>query len=239
MLALLAVGWSLSGVAVPLYDGLSFPQDAYRYAPARTGAPAATAAVAQLSVDQGINASGSVVNSAERGPQIQLYVPRGALRASAPIDLRAQPGPVAGSFTPGEPVSNVYAISATSPGGEVLINAAADRIRVTLRAAVHKVAPVMHYRAEPTEAWRALATFPLGHGSFVADAPGFGDYVLVRVSGGVANAGSPGTTSGSGGGGGAVWLLVGVLLLASVLASVVVTTQRRRADPAAPAESSG
>jgi hypothetical protein len=212
VLGLLGLGWLISPDVVPIYDGLSYPQDPYRYVAA---APAPTAAQATVQLRDGTNPGGVVLNSVERGPQVQLYLPAGVLQAeptSTSASLAVTPVELTGSATPDQPASNVYRFSA---GAGVSLVADRAPIQVTLRAAVHRSPPVMYYRTGPTDRWQRLRTRGLGHASFNATAPGFGDYVLVRGTGG------------GGAGDARVFVVVGMLLVVSLVASALLVLRRR------------
>ena len=94
---LLAAGALLSPTAVPLYDGVGFPDEPYRYVPPRSSDDfVASAARVELRVVDGVNAGGLLANSNELGPQVSVYAPPKAFQvAGAPkaseIRLRADP----------------------------------------------------------------------------------------------------------------------------------------------------
>src|SRR5690242_5666775 len=79
---LLTVGWLASSGGVPLYDGVHFPQDPYRYTTPKPGEPAAKAAKASVPLVDGRNVGGVVLNTGETGPQVQLYLPPQSLRGA-------------------------------------------------------------------------------------------------------------------------------------------------------------
>ena len=214
--AVLALGaaWLVSPTVVPIYDGLSFPQDPYRYVGA---SPPPEAAHATLTLTGGVNRGGAVLNTPERGPQVQLYVPPGALRAASPtVEVTVTPVEMAGSTTADQPVSNVYRFAG---GASTALASGRAPIQVTLRAAEHKSPPVMYYRSGPTDRWERLPTRGLGHASFNATAPGFGDYVLVR--------GAAAAAAGE-----RVVLGIVGLLGVSIVASLLTALRRRKAAEA-------
>ena len=187
VLVLLAGAWVATPSPVPLYDGVGFPDEPYRYVPARDdNLPAATAAQVQLPVEGGINTRGLIANSAERGPQVTVYAPPQAFQVArpdsvAPLRVRAEPVP------PTEPprgdlVSNVYAVTLTSADGPVSVRPEAQPPVITLRAVSEQPpAPVMHHRTRPGEPWRTLPTKRVGRHHFHADVPGEGEFVLARA----------------------------------------------------------
>ena len=214
---LLALGALVSPSAVPLYDGVGFPDEPYRFVPPRSGNDfVASAARVELRVVEGVNAGGLLANSSELGPQVSVYAPPKAFEvAGAPkasqIRLRADPVPVAPPAPPGELESNVYLLSLRSPDGPVTLRSDAQQPGITLRAVtVKQPLPVMHYRAAAGQPWQALATRRVGRDNFNATALGAGEYVLTRL--GAAEKESSGNRG--------LLLLVGVVVL--VMVGVVV-----------------
>ena len=185
---LLAAGALLSPTAVPLYDGVGFPDEPYRYVPPRSSDDfVASAARVELRVVDGVNAGGLLANSNELGPQVSVYAPPKAFQVSgAPkaseIRLRADPVVLSPPAPPGELESNVYALSLRSPVGPVTLRSEAQQPGITLRAiSVKAPLPVMQYRAKAGDPWRALPTRRVGRDNFNATAPGVGEYVLTRL----------------------------------------------------------
>lgn len=219
---LLVAGALFSPSAVPLYDGVGFPDEPYRYVPPRSSNDVvASAARVELRVVDGVNAGGLLANSSELGPQVSVYAPPKAFQvAGAPktseIRLRADPIAVAQPTPPGELESNVYALSLRSPAGPVSLRSDAQQPGITLRAiSVKPPLPVMHYRAKAGEPWRALPTRRVGRDNFNATAPGVGEFVLTRL-------GSAKKESNSNRGllllvGAVVVLMVGVVVVVRVL----------------------
>jgi hypothetical protein len=215
--ALLGGGWLASSGGVPLYDGVHFPQDPYRYTTPKPGEPAAKAAKATVPLVEGRNVGGVVLNTGETGPQVQLYLPPQSLLARGGgvtvAEVTVTPVELDGSTTPDAPASNVYRV-ASSNG--VTLAVPRTPVQVTLRAAVHKTVPDMYYRSGPTDRWQRLRTRGLGHDSFNATVPDFGDFVLVRGAGG------------GGVGDKRIVVVVGLLLVTSLLTSALLVARRRR-----------
>jgi hypothetical protein len=215
---LLALGALVSPSAVPLYDGVGFPDEPYRFVPPRSSNDfVASAARVQLRVVDGVNAGGLLANSSELGPQVSVYAPPKAFQVAglpktSEIRLRADPVPVTPPAPPGELESNAYLLSLRSPDGPVSLRSDAQQPGITLRAvSVKEPLPVMHYRAKAGEPWQALATRRVGRDNFNATAPGEGEYVLTRL--GSAKQQSEGGNRG-------LLLLVGAVVL--VMIGVVV-----------------
>lgn len=187
VVAVLAAGWLASPAAVPLYDGVGFPDEPYRFVPPRdAGTAAATPAQVRLKVSGGVNTGGLLANSAEVGPQVTVYAPPQAFgvpdaKSTAEIVLRAQPVPMTAPTPRGQVDSNVYAVTLTSAAGPVSVRTEAQTPSITLRA-VSAVLPLptVQYRSGPGQPWRDLRSRQVGRDVVNAPAPGAGEYVLVR-----------------------------------------------------------
>jgi hypothetical protein len=231
LLGLLGLAWLVTPHPVPLYDGIGFPDEPYRYVPARAGAAPATIAQVQLKVAAGSNVGGLIANSAEVGPQVSVYAPPHAFAAAgtAPLTLTARPVPPSPPLPSGTLDSNVYALSVSSPAGPVTVVAAAQPPAITMRAATVSTAqPVFEYRPGPTAPWQELKTRQVGRDIFNANAPGAGEYVLVKSG--------AASTKGSSGGRGPLYAVIGATALLMILVLVGVRLlARRAAQPAPPA----
>jgi hypothetical protein len=216
--AVLAGGWLASPGAVPLYDGVGFPDEPYRFVPPR-GTAAPTVAEVRLELTGGVNLGGLLANSAEVGPQVTVYAPPQAFGVAGgttgQIVLRAEAVPLTGSPPPGQVVSNVYALTLTSAAGPVTVRPEAQTPAITLRAVTPGLPlPIVQYRPSPDRPWQPLRTKQVGRDIVNAPAPGgAGEYVLARPAAAAKK---------DGGGRGPLLLVVGlaVLLVAGVLVGV-------------------
>ena len=228
VLVLLGLGWLASPGGVPLYDGVGFPDEPYRFVPPQGTVPAATVAEVRLKTSDGVNTSGLLANSSEVGPQVSVYAPPQAFAlpdraGSAEIVLRAEAVPPAGELPEGEQESNVYALTLTSAAGEVSVRPEAQSPGITLRAVtVEEPLPTMHHRPDRESPWRALKTRRVGRDNFNAPAPGPGEYVLVRLP-------APADDGGTG-----LLLVVGFAVAIMLAVVVGVRVAARRAAPAEP-----
>ncbi len=88
-LVLLTIGWLLAPrFAPPIYDGVGFPDEPYRFVVPPSDAKthkAPTTATAQIPVTKG-TAAAAVLNSAEQAPQVAVLIPTGRLQAPAGPD---------------------------------------------------------------------------------------------------------------------------------------------------------
>jgi hypothetical protein len=222
LLGVLGLAWLTTPHPVPLYDGIGFPDQPYRFMPAKPGAMPATSAATQLKVAGGSNLGGLIINSTEVGPQISLYAPPHAFAAAgtAPIDIAARPVPPSAPLPPGRLDSNVYALSLTSAAGPVTIVPEAQPPAITMRSVtIVPSLPVFQYRANPGAAWRELKTRQVGRDIFNTNAPGAGEYVLVQ---------SVATPKSSSGSRGPLYAVLGATIVLVVLVLVGVRLLARR-----------
>jgi hypothetical protein len=217
---LLCVVWLMTPNPVPLYDGIGFPDEPYRYVGAT---PAPTTAQVTLPVKGGANTGGLFANSAELGPQVSLFAPPRAFAVSgtAPVVVKGRAVAAAPPPPPGTIDSNVYAVSFTSAAGPVTLVADAQPPAITLRSASQATSgPVLAYRADPAAPWRELKTRRVGRDIYNALVPGPGQFVLVKPAQ---------TTPRTPGGRGALYVVIGatVLLMAAVLVGVRLLSRRQ------------
>lgn len=186
---LVGLGWLVSVQPVPLYDGIGFPDEPYRFIPARQGSRAAgpaTVATVTLKVSGGVNTGGLIANSAELGPQISVFAPPRAFATTgtASVVLTATPVLPVEPLPSGTLDSNIYALTFTSADGQVTLVPGAQSPTVTMRAvSITTSLPVFEYRAAQGEPWKELRTRQVGRDIFNAVAPGAGEYALVQAGG--------------------------------------------------------
>jgi hypothetical protein len=183
-LAVLLVAW-IFGPALagpPLYDGIGFPDEPYRYVvrPAKSvqmPPPTAATGTATRQANGGYDAI--VAASAETGPQVLVTVGAGTMTASCPtVVLTAAPtAPVA--TVAGDPTwGNAYQVTLACAGAAA---ARAGTNHVQLRAPDGtEPRPVVYYSASATGPWTALDTALIGSDNYQAPLVGAGFYVLVR-----------------------------------------------------------
>jgi hypothetical protein len=185
--ALVTVGWLVTPNAVPIYDGISQPDEPYRYVSApkdyRTTA-AATSAKVSSPVREGTNSDGMSVQTLEQGPQASVFIP--------PKALATPGGPVVLSIAPQAPTSqppgatidgNVYLLSLSSPGGPITRTPQAAIATLYLRSTTAKQpGPVMEYRADSAQEWKALKTSRGGQDVYVSTFAGPGEYALALAA---------------------------------------------------------
>lgn len=214
---MLGLAFVLTPHVVPLYDGVGFPDEPYRYVTAQGGRPAATTAEVSLPVAGGVNTGGLIANSAERGPQVSLFAPPKAFATTGtgPVVVTVEPVPLAGPRPPGRVDSNVYALTFTSPDGAVRLVPEAQQPALTMRAvsSAHTTSE-FQYRPSAGIAWRMLPTRRVGEDIFNTPVPGAGEFVLVQLAGPRRSGGHTGVYAVLGAGLGLlVLILVGVRIL--------------------------
>ncbi len=187
---------ALTGVrppsAPPLYDGLGFPDEVYRWVVPPAGAPA-TPAAGRAAFDVPVTAGRSAAGqgaSPEQGPQVALAVGSGALDvhalgAEAAVRVAAEPvSPPAGRPTYGQLVSNVYRIRATSASGAPVPIGAGGHVVVNLRADKATRDPVVISEWDGAT-WQQLRSYQVGTEIYAAELPGWGELAAVRLAPGV------------------------------------------------------
>jgi hypothetical protein len=226
--ALLVAAWAASPGAVPLYDGIGFPDEPYRYVDPPPGTPKtepATNARVVVSVGNGTNRYADT-NSREFGPQVVLHLPAGTMTAAdgvARITVRADPLAPDASPPDGPITGNVYRV--TAEGAKSFRRGSGASISLR-EPELTTVLPVLVHRPGPSRPWQRLVTGRPGQDFFEAGLSGTGDYALIIP------AGAPREAAGSGGQdtarGGFPVAAVALGGTVAVMALVVIVLRRRR-----------
>ena len=227
-LALLAAAWlaNPSRSGPPLYDGVAFPDEPYRYVVAPPGAPATGppgAAAADIPILRGKSQT-AFVGSNEQGPQVQFVINEGEITAppgATVVHLRAAPLAPTDQPPDARIWGNVYRLTATSDTGPAQIHAAAlSTTAIILRAPVGPTpVPVMEYT--DGTGWRQLQLTTIGNDIYSAVIAGGGDYALATLPGQPQPVPGANTTSG-GLAGIDLWILIPGIALAVLLAGIAV-----------------
>jgi hypothetical protein len=227
-LLVLGVGWAIAPrSALPLYDGIGFPDEPYRFVQRPPGAQetkAPTTANGTASVNGGTVGS-LVAASGESAPQLSIYIPKGRLVAPAGTSTVSLTG------SPAQPLptprgqylwSDVYTIVA-SPGG-VRLNSGGQQATITLRAAsAQRPQPSIAYYAGGR--WHLLPTFAQGRDIYIAELTRFGQFAVVGRNPLLVSQ-LPGNSKASSGGS-AVGLIVGIGAAVVVVVLFVLGRLRR------------
>jgi hypothetical protein len=190
-LAGLALGvWLLTPGSVPLYDGVGFPDQPYRFVDPPAGVkhgPPPTPAKATAPAVGGQNSEELALQSNEQGPQILLDLPSNSVHVPVGATTVTMTGtPLAPDTQPadGRIDGNVYRLAVTSNAGPASFASTVGDSFLYLRAVTLKPAPpVMEYRQTPQAQWRPLKTGRGGADVFVVAFHGSGDYALVHQRG--------------------------------------------------------
>jgi hypothetical protein len=226
--ALLAVAWLAAPLSStpPLYDGVAFPDEPYRYVTPPPGAPATPPpgdAVGDSRIVDG-KSQLALGGSNEQGPQVQFVVDDGEITAppgTTVVHLRAEP--VAATTQPSDARiwGNVYRLTATSDRGPAQIQSGSNSTTaIILRAPVGPTPqPVMEYTDGTT--WRRLPITRVGNDIYSAPLVGTGDYAVATLPGQPQPL--PGTTAATGGRSGIDrWVLIPGIALVVLIAAVAL-----------------
>jgi hypothetical protein len=171
----------------PLYDGLGFPDEPYRWFQAPDGAdqtPQWTPATTHVYVNADGTTTAARGFSDEQGPQVAFAFADGALTARAgshttTVQAVAVTNPAAPP-PDGQLVSNVYQLTATTDSGNPVTITSGNRIIVNLRADKPTPDPVV-FETWTSNSWQQVPTSQVGTDIYAAGLDAFGQVALVRL----------------------------------------------------------
>ncbi|GAC1445588.1 MAG: hypothetical protein NVSMB55_27450 [Mycobacteriales bacterium] len=175
------------GGGVPLYDGVGFPDQPYRYVqpPPGMGRGPAPHPASASDAAAGSNTDELDLQSDELGPQLALALPPGSVLVppgASAVTIRAIPLAPDSQPADGTIDGNVYRIVATAGAQPASFGPNVGQSFLYLRAAsTRPTVPLMEYRSATNASWRALQTGRGGTDVFVASFKGAGDYALVQL----------------------------------------------------------
>jgi hypothetical protein len=228
------------GQGAPLYDGIGFPDEPYRFVnppPGYQQHVAPTEARQLVPLSGGTNAREASINSGETGPQVAVYLPVGSLiaadRGATGAIVTARPVRLVRPPADGTASSNLYDVSFEGPRVAVS-QSLSPPANITLReASLDPILPTMEFRPTATARWQRLKTDQIGRDIYVAALAGQGQYVLVRPGPGAPHSRRDGGSHV----GFALAIAVSVLLILCVLLAVrrlpVATDDTRSSGPGA------
>jgi hypothetical protein len=235
-LVALVAGWVVSPAKVPLYDGVGFPDEPYRFVSPPAGyqhTPPPGSGQGTSPVSSGLNLQALYAQSPEQGPQVVVALAPGVLHtAGSATTMTVRAAPVAPDRNPpgGFIDGNVYRVTATTnTSGAVTYTAAtggASESGLTLRAtSARQPGPIMIYRTTASAPWRRLRTARVGNDIYRSAFAGTGEYALAF------GLTQPGGSDAKSGGGSfpVVWIVVIVLVVALGAIVVGIRLARRRA----------
>lgn len=220
IVAVLLLG-AASRTPVPLYDGIGFPDEPYRYITAPSGVTNSQFPASSIDTSAPLSelAAQAVFNSDEQGPQVSIVLnARDRAFGSNTTHLKIVARPLAPDAASSRQSAkgNIYAVSLTSNNGSSMSPSGQDntiRLRLPQKDGAQAV---MKYRAQANQPWKTLSTNKIGNDIYEAPLAGSGQYALftnTAAAGKVFN-----------------WALLGIPLL--VIGAVAVLFLLRRFGPA-------
>lgn len=236
-LIVLALGWAVAPrSALPLYDGVGFPDEPYRFVQKPAGAPDTkppTTAHYEGRVEGGRNATDLVSASAEQAPQVSVYIPAGKLlvpSGAGRVTLSAAPARSLPAPPGAHLWSNVYVVRATPAGAH--LSGGSGQATITLRAATSQ-RPQPHIAYYTGGHWRLLPTFATGRDIYAAQFVALGSYAVIGTSP-IDVSMLPG--AGGSSGAGSTGLIIGIAALVVVVGLYLLGRHRRARARSAAAE---
>jgi hypothetical protein len=184
-----------SSHVVPLYDGVGFPDEPYRYVSASANVqnsklqPSPTSV--SVAISGGTNQSDVSFSSKEQGPQVNIYIYGFALKNSvtnAKAFLQSQPKAPNGSKALNSAIAgNIYTFSYVIDRGNLSLKPTTNEQRgyIILRLPQQDGAyATMVYRPGKSAEWQKITTTKVGNDFYQGDIQGFGEYALVPVKSG-------------------------------------------------------
>jgi hypothetical protein len=178
----LAIGWVFAPrSAPPLYDGVGFPDEPYRFVVKPQGASdtkAPTIATGNADVIRG-QAGAVHANSAELAPQVSFLIPVNRLRAptgTTRIVVQGRPVTPIAAADGAYLWSNVYDIEAT-PGSTTFADGDPPAT-LTLRAATAQ-RPYPSIERYTGSSWVKVKTVPVGNDIYQSTLPALGRYAVI------------------------------------------------------------
>jgi hypothetical protein len=224
-LAALVGAWVASSPhSPPLYDGVGFPDEPYRYVVPppdyqHTAPPSTAQTVFELGGPQEFAAS-----SNEQGPQVYLFLQYSTVRFPAgakTFALAAAPEAPVPEPPDGTIDGNVYQVTGSTPAGPPAINSARPGVIQLRSPKPPPPTPVMEFYDGAH--WQRISTSRVGNDIWAAPLRSFGKYAMVVPNHPVAQ------RSGGGLNAAVIVLIVVFLVLAGLIAGIRVSRRRRGA----------
>ncbi|HSX42727.1 MAG TPA: hypothetical protein VLF59_01440 [Candidatus Saccharimonadales bacterium] len=180
----------ISHVAVPLYDGVGFPDEPYRYVspPSEETRTPKKPGIAETTVPltSGTNASDLALSTRESGPQMLLYFPAHSLSAEAgSVRITATPyAPAKGQSVSNKALTgNYYHVRFAASQGDAHFTQPATAIAyIQLRLPQgFPLGGTILYRTADGSTWRTTGTVRTGSDVYQATFVGPGDYILAST----------------------------------------------------------
>ena len=169
---------AISPHVVPLYDGVGFPDEPYRYV-GQTITQAPTGINQTIPVGD-LNQYGAAASSQEVGPQISIYFQQQSVKLPDKASFTVTAAPTAPTLQPasGRVASNVYVVQTSSTSGTPRFDVGKSAVFLRLPGdkPTNKVALV--YRASDSAQWQTQPTTKTGSDIYRASFQGSGQYAL-------------------------------------------------------------
>ena len=211
--------------AAPLYDGIGFPDEAYRYVLRPAGDTVVTRPASSIKTTAtaayGLNNQAVTANSDEQSPQVGLYLPRGSLATPmAATLLQLAIAPIVPTVQPikGTIGGNAYVVTITSDAGPVTPTSTAVNGVLMMRSSTGS-GLVFQYQPPGSLTLQTLNTEQVSSDRYQTRFAGLGTYSLARL-----DSSKPASTGGS-----SHQLLLGSGALLALMGLVVALVRRTRA----------
>jgi len=193
--------------APPLYDGIAFPDEPYRWVQPPSGSPKTPAVtVAKAEVRVAVDGKVPLIQglSGEQGPQLAFRISEGNLvvpKGVKTISASATPGPNPAVTPPdGTLVSNLYTLTITGDVPGELTLATGQNVVVNMRAD-KPTNDLVVLETFTDGTWSQVATGRVGNDVYAAELGSFGRFALVRLKPGLKPTVTPTGSVPTGGGG--------------------------------------
>jgi hypothetical protein len=213
--------------APPLYDGINYPDEPYRFVDPPPGAKATkapTSATATATVTAG-RAGALNLATKEMAPQLAIDLPEGAVRTPANVGtVQLTAKPIANIAVPGGRYlwSDVYDVSATR-GTVSSVTDVDGQPTITMRA-VNAERPEPAIARFDGRAWTLLPTLPTGNDIYSAQFAGLGKYAVLGSKPLVLSTGKSTSDQGVSGNYG---VLIAIGVVAVVILLIALSVRRR------------
>lgn len=161
---------------VPLYDGVGFPDEPYRYA-GKTPSPTS---INQSIIISDLDQYGAAASSQEIGPQVSVYFQQHSVKlpSGASFTIQASPSVPSNQPQPGSIAGNMYTFTADSKSGTPQFDSSKSSIFLRLPSdkPMYKVA--IEYRSGSSKQWQPQFTTKTGNDIFKTNFFGAGQYAL-------------------------------------------------------------
>lgn len=169
---------------MPLYDGVGFPDEPYRYVDQSNG-PANASVLGPTSTSGTFTATdlgrGVSISTGETGPQFSLVLSPGAIslpNATDKITLKATPLAPSDQPNPGTIAGDIYEVSATTQSGQPKFDSTEGQLFLRLPQGTPTSGTVAIVYRAPGGKWQSEFTSQTGNDIYELAFNGPGDYAM-------------------------------------------------------------